>query len=126
MKSWEKSMKIVENAGSIFLYCIFASLPASWVWADGGYFSRSIAASADQRAIIIKNGDEISMTFSTGYTGEGDVSRPERMCSPLMDPVLSRPWIKVLKYGLSIRLSVSGSWQAFSDCSRFSTWTRIL
>jgi hypothetical protein len=28
--------------------------------------------SADQRAIIIRNGDEISRTFSTGYTGEGD------------------------------------------------------
>ena len=28
--------------------------------------------SADQRAIIIKNGSEISITFSTGYTSEGE------------------------------------------------------
>jgi hypothetical protein len=49
-------------------------LPLFRVWADGGYVSRSrsVAVSADQRAIIIKNGDEISMTFSTGYTGGGD------------------------------------------------------
>lgn len=48
-------------------------LPVSQAWADGGYFSsRSIAVSADQRAIIIKNGSDISMTFSTGYTGEGE------------------------------------------------------
>jgi len=48
-------------------------LPALQVRADGGYFSsRSVAVSADQRAIIIKNGNEISMTFSTGYTGEGE------------------------------------------------------
>jgi len=44
------------------------------MWSDGGYFSkpRSVAVSADQRAIIIKDGKEISMTFSTGYTGKGD------------------------------------------------------
>lgn len=48
--------------------------PASQAWADGGYFSssQSVAVSADQQAIIIKNGNEISMTFSTGYTGEGE------------------------------------------------------
>jgi hypothetical protein len=47
--------------------------PTSLALADGGYFSRrSIAVSADQRAIIIKNGNQISMTLSTGYTGEGD------------------------------------------------------
>jgi hypothetical protein len=47
--------------------------PNSLIWADGGYFSsRLIAVSADQRAILIKNGDDITMTFSTGYTGEGE------------------------------------------------------
>jgi len=57
---------------SIMLTWFFVS-PA---WPDGGYVSKttttiqSIAVSADQRAIIIKDGDEISMTFSTGYTGE--------------------------------------------------------
>jgi alpha-tubulin suppressor-like RCC1 family protein len=53
---------------------IFVSVP---VRPDGGYFSRtdsveSLAVSSDQRAIIIRNGDEISITFSTGYTGEGN------------------------------------------------------
>lgn len=48
-------------------------LPAFESRADGGYFSkRSVAVSTDQRAIIIKDGNEISMTFSTGYTGEGE------------------------------------------------------
>jgi len=47
--------------------------PAPFVLADGGYFSRqSVAVSADQRVIIIKNGSEISVTISTGYTGEGE------------------------------------------------------
>jgi|GEM_PF-1189769 len=42
------------------------------IWADGGYFSqRSVAVSADQRVIIIRNNDEVSMTLSTGYTGDG-------------------------------------------------------
>ena len=44
------------------------------VWSDGGYFSKGelVAVSTDQRAILIQNGDEISMTFSTAYSGEGD------------------------------------------------------
>jgi len=47
-------------------------LPMAQTRADGGYFSRrSVAVSADQRAIIIKNNDEVSMTLSTGYTGDG-------------------------------------------------------
>ena len=50
-----------------------ALLPTPRASGDGGYFSpRSVAVSADQRAIIIKNGSEISMTFSTGYTGGGE------------------------------------------------------
>jgi len=58
----------------ILFLIILARLPTTLIWADGGYFSRSesVALSADQRAIIIKNGNEISMTFSTGYTGEGE------------------------------------------------------
>jgi hypothetical protein len=28
--------------------------------------------SVDQRTIILKNGNEVSMTFSTGYSGEGE------------------------------------------------------
>jgi hypothetical protein len=56
----------------VFVFCL-ALLPTSTIRADGGYFSRqSIAVSADQRAIIIRNGNDISMTFSTGYTGEGE------------------------------------------------------
>ncbi len=59
--------------GWTLILFILTWLPASQVYADGGYFSsRSVAMSADQRAIIIKNGNEISMTFSTGYTGEGE------------------------------------------------------
>jgi hypothetical protein len=51
-----------------------AYFPALQVLADGGYFSRteSIAISTDQRAIIIRNGNQISATFSTGYSGEGE------------------------------------------------------
>jgi alpha-tubulin suppressor-like RCC1 family protein len=51
-----------------------AAVTGPLVWADGGYFTKgeSVAVSTDQRAIIIKNGDEISMTFSTAYSGEGD------------------------------------------------------
>ena len=41
-------------------------LPTFSAWPDGGYFSPLVAVSADQRAIIIMNGNEISMTFSTG------------------------------------------------------------
>ncbi|MCK4515069.1 MAG: DUF2330 domain-containing protein, partial [Spirochaetaceae bacterium] len=53
---------------------VLALSTGSAVWADGGYFTveRSVAASTDQRAIIIRNSDEVSMTFSTGYTGDGD------------------------------------------------------
>ena len=49
-------------------------LPLTTVCADGGYFTRAdtpVAVSADQRAILIQDGNEISMTVSTGYTGEG-------------------------------------------------------
>jgi hypothetical protein len=66
-------MKKKKVFGCILIFLMFSWLVASLVWADGGYFSsRSVAVSADQRAIIIKNGREISMTFSTGYTGEGE------------------------------------------------------
>jgi ankyrin repeat protein len=65
-------MKKEKIYGWTLIFIILICLPASWVWADGGYFSRSIALSTDQRAIIIKNGDEISITLSTGYTGEGE------------------------------------------------------
>lgn len=41
--------------------------------ADGAYFSRhSSAESGDQRVIIIRNGEQISMTFLPSYTGEGE------------------------------------------------------
>ena len=50
----------------------FAVFSPSYVYSDGGYFSsESVTISTDQRVIIIKNGDQISMTFSTGYGGEG-------------------------------------------------------
>ncbi len=73
-----KIMKKERIYGWILIFLILIWLPISQVRADGGYFSpktessQSVAVSADQRAIIIKNGDEISMTFSTGYTGEGE------------------------------------------------------
>lgn len=53
---------------------LFVWVSASPAGADGGYFttSESVAVSADQRAIIIQNGREISITYSTGYTGQGD------------------------------------------------------
>jgi len=42
------------------------------VRADGGYFSeRALAVSADQRAILVHHGDAVSLSLSTGYTGEG-------------------------------------------------------
>lgn len=54
------------------VFFILIWFPGSLVTADGGYFSsESVAVSADQRAIIIQNGNEISMTFSSSYTGEG-------------------------------------------------------
>ena len=51
---------------------ILAIAPPICLIAEGGYFGRVEAVSADQRAIIIRLGDEISMTFSTGYTGDGE------------------------------------------------------
>lgn len=61
--------EVCPRIAFVFALGVLAVFPAL---GDGGYFSRSVAVSADQRAIIIKSGDEISMTFSTGYTGEGD------------------------------------------------------
>ncbi len=59
--------------GCILIFFILTWFAISQARADGGFVStESVALSADQRAIIIKNGNEISMTFSTGYTGEGE------------------------------------------------------
>ena len=57
----------------VLLIVLLLWLPVPRVRADGCYIgaSRAVAVSVDQRAIIVKNGREISMTFSTGYTGEG-------------------------------------------------------
>jgi len=59
-------MKVVKNLRVILLFNMLIWLPVAHAWADGGYVSKteSIAISADQRAIIIKNGTEIRMTFS--------------------------------------------------------------
>lgn len=58
---------------SMSICVVLAFALVSHAFADGGYFSkRSAALSGDQRAIIIKNGDEVSITFSTGYTGDGE------------------------------------------------------
>jgi alpha-tubulin suppressor-like RCC1 family protein len=66
-------MKKARNCVWALLFILAAWFAASPAYADGGYFSRqAVAVSADQRAIIIKNGSDISMTFSTGYTGEGE------------------------------------------------------
>ena len=60
--------------GWIMFFIMLMCLPASQTWADGGFVSNTklMAISADQRAIIIKNRNQISMTFSTGYTGENE------------------------------------------------------
>ena len=66
-------MKKQRICGWTLIFLILFFFPACSAQADGGYFSRrAVAVSADQRAIIIKKGNEISMTFSTGYTGEGE------------------------------------------------------
>jgi hypothetical protein len=69
-------MKIMQEEkiyGWIFIFFILILFPCSQVCADGGFVSReSVAVSVDQRAILIKNGNAVSMTFSTGYTGEGE------------------------------------------------------
>jgi hypothetical protein len=71
-------MKTTKKFGLISLFILLVALPFSQIWPDGGFFSsrlvsgRSVAVSADQRAILVKNGNEISMTFSTGYTGKGE------------------------------------------------------
>ena len=67
-------MKKELICGWVLIFLLLAWFPASRSWSDGGYFSssRSIAVSTDQREIIIKNGEQISMTLSTGYAGEGE------------------------------------------------------
>lgn len=66
-------MRMTKFNGLVPIFYILTLIHFSFVYADGGYFSsESVAVSADQRAIIIQNGNEISMTFSTGYTGEGE------------------------------------------------------
>ena len=66
-------MELPINFGRIFLLIVLVLNPDSRGWPDGGYVSKttSIAISTDQRAILIQNGNEISMVLSTGYTGEG-------------------------------------------------------
>jgi hypothetical protein len=69
-----KTEKIIA---AMLLYTCLIFVPTSLTWPDGGYVSvklvtESVAISADQRAILIKKGNEISMAFSTGYTGEGE------------------------------------------------------
>jgi hypothetical protein len=51
-----------------------ACLSSSPAFADGCYFSRveSVAVSSDQRALMIRNGDETSLTLSTAYAGEAE------------------------------------------------------
>lgn len=67
-------MKELENGGRPVAVFFLAVLLLSPCHADGGYFSgsRSVAVSADQRAIVVRNGGEISLTLSTGYTGDGE------------------------------------------------------
>jgi hypothetical protein len=66
-------MKLFRVPGSVLFAFIAVWFPFTQAAADGGYLSvESVAVSADQRAIITKNGNRISMTFSTGYTGEGE------------------------------------------------------
>jgi hypothetical protein len=68
-------MKKETISRCVSLLVMMILFPISLLRADGGYvsrISRSVTMSADQRAILIKKGNEISMTFSTGYTGEGE------------------------------------------------------
>jgi hypothetical protein len=66
-------MTAIEKFTRTCLLLTLVWLPVVHLRADGGYVSKTeaVAISADQRAIIIKDCDEISMTFSTGYTGDG-------------------------------------------------------
>jgi hypothetical protein len=60
---------------SLSLAAVVLALSCRWPFqalADGGYFSRTVALTSDQRAIVISNGQEISLTLSTAYTGEGE------------------------------------------------------
>jgi hypothetical protein len=56
--------------------CVVLGFLAFTAGADGGYFSVpaavSVAVSADQRAIIVRNGNTTTMTLSTAYTGDGE------------------------------------------------------
>jgi len=67
------TMKKAKGLNRLLYLFILIWFPVIPVIADGGYFSiESVAVSADQRAIIIRNGKDISMTISTGYTGNGE------------------------------------------------------
>jgi hypothetical protein len=66
-------MENTNNNRWLLLISLLLILPVFYIAADGAYFSsQSVAVSADQRAILIQNGKKISMTFSTGYIGEGE------------------------------------------------------
>jgi hypothetical protein len=67
-------MKLLKKPGWFWLPVLLIFISLARLWSDGGYVSKteSVAISADQRAILIKNSNEISMTFSTGYSGDGE------------------------------------------------------
>lgn len=60
-----------KGRNSLF-FILFFLCPVTLTFSDGGFISTDVSLSTDQRAIIIQNGDEISMTLSTGYTGDGE------------------------------------------------------
>jgi ankyrin repeat protein len=58
----------------LLVLVFLCAVPSLSIRADGGYFGRSesVTSSADQRAILLKTDNTVSMTLSTAYTGEGE------------------------------------------------------
>jgi hypothetical protein len=84
-------------------------LPA---FADGCYFSReSVAASSDQRVLMIRNGDKTSLTLPTAYTDEAEdfawvIPTPVPLSADGLRPVeTGEPGTRVLSYD-----PVTGLW----------------
>lgn len=73
LEGCKTAMRRVAGFPGLVLALTLAVLPLFPLAADGGYFGppRTVAVSTDQRAILIRGNEKISITFSTGYTGDG-------------------------------------------------------